>query len=1748
MRDDIVEAKNSLERACPLMELLPPAVSEDQRYAVGCFALLREVYGKLYNVGIGDGVPKIGAGPDPGAKQEHGSSGDNRSRVKSRKRGGAAADSDVDSGDGPDAPDADAVDKGRRSGSGGDGDDDDDFSSGGRSRRKGRRRRSRTGGASSNSAGSRASDSSSRSSEGSGAGGSRDDNLKLNSPFDVDKRFEDLRSPYEHLRAEVQAQMRKQPQAALPQDASGSPHKEPQPRNPDRDRDRDRDRNRERTREREREKDRERDRDRDLDQPPLELLYREGAGLATATADLDALVQRFVFEDETGRLKLFRMAKDYYEAMTIHMAANPQLINGLGRDLDIVLAYVEVLAQVNEEGFDFISQEIDDFLNTLEDAGYVPDGNFDPDGVDFDDDDDVYDGSPLPDDDDDGGGFLDPDAASNLHVRPDDGGDESDEGGPRRARARGAGRIKPRGGNGASDGGSTRDRDRERDLEKDLNSGSIRDDDDGFKKALGRAAKRLSKDSASAELSRADHNRLMVLHAFDRALSGGFLPGQDGDSAGFLDDYMLDRDLGTIEGAADIIERFRAAGRSAAAKRGGIGDGGRNSMYDFDADLLGPDMGLYDDAGLGRIPPYDSAYYSLTVRGDSIASFVMLSLLIALMGLVVAAMWQESRKRSRATHRGGGGQAASRIRSKVAQGAHVRGGGGTALNASAAAAAAAAAAAGGGTTSAAPASLFAFLCSVFGYVTGIDVGQTAAPGSGGSGSGRDDRATGATDRRRFQGQRDQRAPGHGGRADVASDDRGAAAPAIADKEATFFSELSAVLGAIWHDMTSSVSPPVSRAAAPDTPPNTAAATAKTSGKGGNGKGKAPAATAAQAAPAGSAAAPSAASTVQAATSATANAKNSQSKGPAATTGKASGKQQQQQPPAATRTNQSTPAKAVPAAKAPVIDAPAVTTAAATVAAAAAVPREAPPRPDSSDDDSDSRDDGRSSTDDLSRLALVQQRKGGVGGGSSGAASGLSSQAEVEEAPFVKLVPKSSKSRAKKAAAQGDGFVPAGSSGRAVVGAGEGVVAADETTVEEQRAALQYYESLRTKAAVQAKPTPTPAPAPAPAPVPAPKTAHSSAPLPSSPQPVRNGQNGSPAAHPAGRHPVPGSAQTPPPSAIKAPVAGSAAGGQQLHTKPPAPGPAHPSPTMRPAVPIAEPGTLAPIGGGGATYASILSNHQAGQQSTGSAISYANAAAGRDAQPKALLPANKGGQGPAPTLAPVPSKPLQQPLQQQPKAQDAPSIDVQHGMVAPPSPAGAPQPSAGGFPEGADDLSVAAGAVASDASGAIGDGDSELPLEITMGMGMGGIDLSFAVSPHHESAEDLVNFQFSNLLLEDADDDPEQAAARREMQTAHGHDHATGGGDDMAGGGNAGGSHPHPHPSQVGGYVSYDASMFGPNGSAAAASAALEFTRLQFPPDSHFAQSGLSPNAPTFNPGPGLVGIGVGHGMMGGGAGYDFTGYGAPHSGGAMRSGSADMGHPRGFGGTDVSASGQPFFMQGGGALPPITDLNGSILGGGVPVPMMYGGPQLPQPTMGAGGLFFPPGGLGGPNVIGPPGPGGYGSTGAGFQQYGSSSNTASNIGSNSDGTNGSGSNSNSGSADGGDRSAASGDATVTLVLTAHCTFLPPTVTRTVKVASALFGVGDINHAQVMRRSMANPSMWGATVRVPKAAGNFVYKYVALDTNRQVWEDAGPVRSVSVLQPAVVTEDGAVVDVVELEDSFGSGSLWLGDVDNPLTGL
>ena len=284
MRDDIHEARSSLERACPLMELLPASVNEDHRFAVGCFALLREVYGKLYSIREGSEREILGI---EGGNDDV----ENDKSMNDRNGGGGVGGICTD------------LERDR------DNSDEEDDSG----RRRGRRRRRKRGklhnhnfplSLSSNG-------NTGQYPLGDGERGEENDDLTLYSSFDIDRRFEDLRSPYDHLRAEIELQQSQE---------NGNYSPVPQ------------------------------------------IMYKEGTGLAAATADLDVLVQRFVYEDNVGRIKLFRMAKDYYEAMTVHMAANPQLVDGLGRDLDIVLVYVEVLSKVNTEGgFGFISKELNDF-------------------------------------------------------------------------------------------------------------------------------------------------------------------------------------------------------------------------------------------------------------------------------------------------------------------------------------------------------------------------------------------------------------------------------------------------------------------------------------------------------------------------------------------------------------------------------------------------------------------------------------------------------------------------------------------------------------------------------------------------------------------------------------------------------------------------------------------------------------------------------------------------------------------------------------------------------------------------------------------------------------------------------------------------------------------------------------------------------------------------------------------------------------------------------------------------------------------------------------------------------------------------------------------------------------------------------------------------------------------------------------------------------------------------------------------
>jgi hypothetical protein len=60
LRDEAVRARDVLERACPLMELLPAAAysSTDYRVGTSCFDLLKDVYNKMDEKDRPHDVPK----------------------------------------------------------------------------------------------------------------------------------------------------------------------------------------------------------------------------------------------------------------------------------------------------------------------------------------------------------------------------------------------------------------------------------------------------------------------------------------------------------------------------------------------------------------------------------------------------------------------------------------------------------------------------------------------------------------------------------------------------------------------------------------------------------------------------------------------------------------------------------------------------------------------------------------------------------------------------------------------------------------------------------------------------------------------------------------------------------------------------------------------------------------------------------------------------------------------------------------------------------------------------------------------------------------------------------------------------------------------------------------------------------------------------------------------------------------------------------------------------------------------------------------------------------------------------------------------------------------------------------------------------------------------------------------------------------------------------------------------------------
>lgn len=203
MRDEFAEAMECLERACPLMELLPASLNEDHRFASSCFALLREVYLKLYGAdGYGGDSTAVASG------RTH-STGLSRQRRKGRHKQ-LDAESDTDTYLDDDGVPVDA--------SGSPDDDSDSGADPATSRRSDRRAHSRRGnrryrrgqGSSEDEGDVDADPDSDASSSDRDEGDSGvDSDLDTDSDdsggqrFSIERRFAELRSPFDHLRAEL---------------------------------------------------------------------------------------------------------------------------------------------------------------------------------------------------------------------------------------------------------------------------------------------------------------------------------------------------------------------------------------------------------------------------------------------------------------------------------------------------------------------------------------------------------------------------------------------------------------------------------------------------------------------------------------------------------------------------------------------------------------------------------------------------------------------------------------------------------------------------------------------------------------------------------------------------------------------------------------------------------------------------------------------------------------------------------------------------------------------------------------------------------------------------------------------------------------------------------------------------------------------------------------------------------------------------------------------------------------------------------------------------------------------------------------------------------------------------------------------------------------------------------------------------------------------------------------------------------
>lgn len=117
-------------------------------------------------------------------------------------------------------------------------------------------------------------------------------------------------------------------------------------------------------------------------------------------------------------------------------------------------------------------------------------------------------------------------------------------------------------------------------------------------------------------------------------------------------------------------------------------------------------------------------------------------------------------------------------------------------------------------------------------------------------------------------------------------------------------------------------------------------------------------------------------------------------------------------------------------------------------------------------------------------------------------------------------------------------------------------------------------------------------------------------------------------------------------------------------------------------------------------------------------------------------------------------------------------------------------------------------------------------------------------------------------------------------------------------------------------------------------------------------------------------------------------------------------------------------------------------------------------------------------------------------------------------------------------------------LTSNCLVLEPSQVKAVKLIANIFGDWSPSSAVSLRRSIANPALWGVTIQLPvRDIPTFQYKYIAVDDLQRSWLESDTLHGLTAptqdLLSQLSTKAGqgdVLSDLVEQEDTFRSADI------------